>query len=203
MLYTRRIIIFFNFISLYRNIFFKVFFFEIFYSIKFFTLFPKIKFHNSSKRTDTIPCIYYFLHEISKFLKKKGVKSVVDIGSGYGRVVNFISHMNNIKASGVEYDEEAFNYSLKFNNKNTRFYYGDIFNFDLNKFNSKCFILVEPFKQVKDRTKLLNRIKKVYPKHKKYIITINNYEGNFPKFMKLIQCITASKSRDLKIFEIS
>ena len=82
---------FINFLKSYYNIFFKVLYYEIFYSIHFKELLPKIKLQNSSKRTDTVPCIYYFLHEISKFLKKKDIKSIVDIGSGYGRVVNFIS----------------------------------------------------------------------------------------------------------------
>ena len=193
---------FLNFISLYHNIFLKVLFFEIFYSIRFGTFIPKIKIYNNPKRTDTVPCIYYFLHEISKFLKKKGIRSIVDIGSGYGRVVNFISIINKIKTCGVEYDKEVFDYSLKIRKKNINLYCGDIFDFDLRKFNSKCFILVEPFKKVKDRTKLLNKIKRIYPKQKKYIIAVNNCKGSFPKFLKLIQSTIASKNRTLKIFEI-
>ena len=194
---------FFNFISSYRNFFFKVLFFEIYYSIRFGVLIPKIKIHNNPKRTDTVPCIYYFLHEISKFLMKKNIRSVVDIGSGYGRVVSFINSINNIKTYGVEYDKEAFNYSLSIKKKNMNLYCGDIFNFDLKKFNSKCFILVDPFKKVEDRTKLLNKIKRIYPKQKKYIIAVNNYKGSFPKYLKLIQSTIASKTRTLKIFEIS
>jgi len=81
---------FFNFIRSYHRIFLKVLFFEIFYSIRFREFLPRIKVQNNSNRTDTVPCVYYFLHEISKFLEKNSVKSVVDIGSGYGRVVNFI-----------------------------------------------------------------------------------------------------------------
>tara|TARA_A100001388_G_C28764514_1_gene499887 strand:- start:179 stop:586 length:408 start_codon:yes stop_codon:yes gene_type:complete len=134
---------------------------------------------------------------------KKNIRSVVDIGSGYGRVVNFINSINNIKTYGVEYDKEAFNYSLSIKKKNMNLYCGDIFNFDLKKFNSKCFILVDPFKKVEDRTKLLNKIKRIYPKQKKYIIAVNNYKGSFPKYLKLIQSTIASKTRTLKIFEIS
>ena len=85
---------FLNFFRSYRNIFFKVLYFEIFYSIYFKELLPKIKIQNSSTRTDTVPCVYYFLHEISKFIKKNDIKSIIDIGSGYGRVVNFISLKN-------------------------------------------------------------------------------------------------------------
>ena len=85
---------FFNFIKSYHKIFFKVLFFEIFYTIRFNEFLPKIKVQNNSLRTDTVPSIYFFLHEVSKFLRKKNIKSVVDVGSGYGRVVNFISSIN-------------------------------------------------------------------------------------------------------------
>ena len=62
---------FLNFIRSYRNIFFKVIFFEIFYSIRFGSIIPRMKIQNNNNRTDTIPCIYYFIYEISKFVKKE------------------------------------------------------------------------------------------------------------------------------------
>ena len=99
---------FFNFLKSYHKIFFKVVYYEIIYSIWFKEFLPKIKIQNSSKRTDTVPCIYYFLSEISKFIKKNKIKSIVDIGSGYGRVLNFISLKNNIKCYGIEYDYYVF-----------------------------------------------------------------------------------------------
>ena len=104
---------FFNFLRSYHKIFIKVLWFELFYSIYFKEVLPKIKIQNSSKRTDTVPCVYYFLDEISKFIKKKKIKSVVDIGSGYGRVVNFICSKNKIKCYGIEYDKEVFASALK------------------------------------------------------------------------------------------
>ena len=98
---------FFNFIKSYHKIFLKVLFFEIFYTLRFKEFLPKIKVQNNSIRTDTVPSIYYFLHVISKFIKKNNIKSVVDIGSGYGRVVNFISTLNGIRSIGVEYDKNV------------------------------------------------------------------------------------------------
>ena len=192
---------FFNFIKSYHKIFFKVLFFEIFYTIRFNEFLPKIKVQNNSSRTDTVPSIYFFLHEVSKFLRKKNIQSVVDVGSGYGRVVNFISSINKIKSYGIEFDTEVHKTSLKFKKDKVKLFCGDIFNYDLRLFNSKCFILVNPFKKVKDRNKLLNRIKKIFPKQKKYIIAINNYKGKFPKDFKLISFIAGSKTRTLKIFE--
>ncbi len=194
---------FFNFIRSYHRIFLKVLFFEIFYSIRFREFIPKIKVQNNSNRTDTVPCVYYFLHEISKFLKKNSIKSVVDIGSGYGRVVNFISSINRIKSYGIEYDKEVFKVANKFKKKNVNLYCGDIFNFNMKKFKSKCYILVDPFKIVKDRNKFLSKVKKTYPGEKKFIIAVNNYKGRFPSQFKLIYSIIASKTRTLKIFEIT
>ena len=194
---------FFNFIRSYHRIFLKVLFFEIFYSILFREFIPKIKVHNNSNRTDTVPCVYYFLHEISKFLRKNRIKSVVDIGSGYGRVVNFISSINRIKSYGIEYDKEVFKVANKFKKKNVNLYCGDVFNFDIKKFKSKCYILVDPFKKVNDRNKFLSKVKKIYPGEKKFIIAVNNYKSGFPNQFKLIYSIIGSKTRTLKIFEIS
>lgn len=194
---------FLNFVKSYRNIFLKVLFFEIYYSIRFGSLVPKMKIQNDSNRTDTVPCIYYFLYKISKFLKQKEIKSIVDIGSGYGRVVNFVSYKNNIKSYGIEYDKQVHEVALKIKNRKTSLYCSDVFNFNLRKFNSRCFILVDPFKKNEDRNKILNKIKKLYPNKKKYIIAVNNYKGGFPEYLKLIKSIIASKTRSLKIFEIS
>ena len=158
---------------------------------------------NNSNRTDTVPCVYYFLHEISKFLKKNSIKSVVDIGSGYGGVVNFISSVNRIKSCGIEYDKEVFKVANKFKKKNVNLYCRHIFNFNMKKFKSKCYILVDPFTIVKVRNKFLSKVKKTYPGEKTSIIPVNNYKGTFPSQFKLIYSIIASKTRTLKIFEIT
>ena len=193
---------FFNFISSYNKIIFKVIFFEIFYSIQFFELLPKIKVQNNYVRTDTVPCIYYFLHEISKFLKIKKIKSVVDIGSGYGRVVNFISQKNDINSYGIEYDKEVFKSSLKIKSENVDLYCGDAITFNLQKLNSNCFILNDPFKKIDERNKFLSKIKKLKPGKRKYIISINDNKKKFAKGFKLIHSIIGSKTRSLRIFEI-
>lgn len=192
---------FINFIKSYYKIFFKVFYYEIFYSIKFKEIIPQIKVQNNSRRTDTVPSVYYFLHEISKFIKKKNIKAVIDIGSGYGRVVNFISTINNIKCYGIEYDKEVFNSANKNKKNNVTLYCADVLNFNFKKIKSNSFILVDPFQKIKDRNKFLNKIRKTYPKEKKYIFAINNYKGKFPKNYKLIYSIIGSKTRTLKIFE--
>ena len=127
----KKINYFFNFIRSYRKIFIQVFFFEIFYSVKLNELIPLMKVHNHKSRTDTVPCVYFFLHKISKFIKQKNIKSIVDVGSGYGRVVNFVSTFNRIKSHGIEFDKEVHRSALILKNKRVNLYCGDIFNFDL------------------------------------------------------------------------
>ena len=197
----KKIKYFCNFIRSYHKIFLKVLFFEIYYSIRFKEFLPKMKVQNNSKRTDTVPCVYYFLHELSKFLRNKRVKSIADIGSGYGRVVNFFSSINKIKTYGVEFDNEVYKKAIELKNPNVRLYCADIFKFDIKKLKSNCFILVDPFKRKKDRNKLLLKIEKIYPKKKKYIVAVNDNRGKFPKKFKLIHTIIGSSTRSLKVFE--
>ena len=197
----KKIKYFFNFIYLYRRIFFQVILFEIFYSIKFHKIISNIKIQDNKFRTDIVPCIYFFLHKISNFINKHKIKSIVDVGSGFGRVVNFVSIKNNIVSYGIEYDKEVAEKSLKLKNKKVKLYCGDIFNFNLKKFQSNCFILVDPFKKIKDRNKFLNKVKKEVKKKPKYIITVNVSQYKFPKGLKLIYSIIGSEDRYLKIYK--
>ncbi len=199
----KKINYFFNFIRSYRKIFLKVFFFEIFYSLRFGEIIPLMKVHNHKSRTDTIPCIFFFLHEISKFIKKNKIKSVVDVGSGYGRVVNFLNSLNKVRSIGIEYDKNVHIEALKLKKKNVKLYCGDIFKFKLEKFRSNCFILIDPFKKIKERNKFLLKYSKIMPKKNKYLVTVNIFKGKIPKKFNLIYSIIASKNRCLKIYKIN
>ena len=192
---------FLNFFSSYHNIFLKVLWFELYYSIYFKELLPKIKIQNSSERTDTVPCVYYFLHEISKFIKTKNINSILDVGSGYGRVVNFINLKNNIKCYGIEYDKEVIKSALKFKKNKVNFYHGNVLTFNLKNLKRNCFILVDPFKKARDLRKFLDKIKKIFPGKKKYIILINVSKNKLSNEFKLIHSIIGSKTRTLNIFE--
>ncbi len=193
---------FFNFICSYRQILFKVIFYEIFYSIKMKELVPKMKLQNNQYRTDTIPCVYYFLQEISKFLKKNKINSVVDVGSGYGRIVNFLSKYNNITAHGIEYDLELHRSSLKTKGEKVKLYCGDIFKFDLENFNSICFILNDPFKKYESQKKFFEKFKKMYITKDKYFVAINFYKIKFPDDFNKVFSIEGSSKKSLNIYKI-
>ncbi len=192
---------FLNFIRSYKKIFFKVIFYEIFYSLKFREFIPNMKIQNNKIRTDTVPCVYFFLKEISNFIKKNKINSIVDIGSGFGRVVRFINKINKIKTFGIEYDVEVFKESLRFKKKNIKLYCGDIFKFDLKKFSSNCFILVGPFKRNQDYKKFFKKLEKIKTKKDKFVVTVNLNKNQIPYKWKLIHIIIGSKKRSLKIYK--
>ena len=192
---------FFNFINSYRNIFFKVFLFELFFSIKFKDFLNNIVIHNNEHRTDTVPCIYYFLSEISKFIKKEKIKTIIDIGSGLGRVLNVIHHQNKIKCYGIEFDKNTYERSLKLTNNKIKIYHGDVFKFNFNKTKFECFILVDPFKKDYYKKKFFDKILSLKQK-KKFLITVNFKQILLPKQFKIVYSLIAGRERSLKIYKI-
>ena len=131
----------------YRKILIRVIIFELYYSIKNLELIPKIKFQNSNFKTDTIPCVYYFLFKISQFIKKNKIKSAIDLGAGYGRVTNFVYDQNKIKVQGIELDRDVFKKSLILKKPNIKLHCANILKVNLSNFKSQCFILVDPLKK--------------------------------------------------------
>jgi len=191
-----------NFFIFYHKIFFSVVFYEIYYSLRFSDFLPKIKIQKKLLITNTVPCIYYFLHKISIFVKKRKIKSVIDIGSGYGRAVNFITTVNRIRSYGIELDKEVYLKSLRLKKKNVVLFNDDVFKFNFKKLKSTCYILNDPFGSPYLLNKFLLKIIKINNK-KKYFIVINSKNKIFPKEWNLIHSINASKTRSLKIFEIN
>ena len=114
-----------------------------------------------------------------------------------------MSFKNKIKCFGIEYDKEVFKYALKIKKQKVSLYCADVLTFNLRKLKSKCFILVDPFKKADDNKIFLSKIKKMYPREKKYIISINYSKGRFSNEFKLVHSIIGSKTRTLKIFEIN
>ena len=192
---------FLNFIKSYRNIFFNVFLFELFFSIKFKDFFNNIVIHNNEYRTDTVPCVYYFLFKISKFIKKEKIKSIIDIGSGLGRIINYIYHQNKIKCYGIEFDKNTYKKSLKLSNKKIKIYNGDALEFDFNKTKFECFILVDPFKKNYHKKRFLNKLLKLKQK-KIFVILINFKQILVPKQFKIVYSLIAGKERSLKIYKV-
>ena len=135
----RKLFLIFEVLLKYKRKIFKVVFFEIFYSIYLGRQFYKI--HNDTERSDSMPCPYYFIYKISKFLKKNFVSYAVDLGSGNGRIINFLSLKTSTKMHGFENDQEMFDYSIKNLNKKAKIEYKDIKNDEKYiSFQRKAFI---------------------------------------------------------------
>ena len=101
-------ILFFKLLNVYKKKRLKILIYEIFFSLKYFKTGNLIKFRNNSIMTDTIPCPYYFIHKISQFINKKKITSVIDLGSGYGRITNFLNDSTDATIHGYEIDKEVF-----------------------------------------------------------------------------------------------
>ena len=188
----------------YRKILIRVIIFELYYSIKNLELIPKIKFQNSNFKTDTIPCVYYFLFKISQFIKKNKIKSAIDLGAGYGRVTNFVYDQNKIKVQGIELDRDVFKKSLILKKPNIKLHCDNILKVNLSNFKSQCFILVDPLKKKRDKKKLVNKILKLKKNKKKiYIISVNMDKKFFSKKIKLLEKYIGSEEKSLRFFEVN
>ena len=192
----------------YKRKILKVTIFEIYYSILSSRLYYKIQIH--PERADSMPCPYYFIYKISKFIKKNSINSAADLGSGNGRVVNFLSSKTNAKMYGYEIDKDMFNYSIKNLNINAKIENQDINLLNYTDLDVDCYILNTPF--LKDEM-LKNLIKKISlskaNSEKKYYIIIINVDNILKKIkisdifenFKLIKFISAGPIRSFRIYE--
>ena len=204
----KKIFFLLNVLIKYKKKIFKVSFFEISYSIIMGRTYYKI--YNDALQADSLPCPYYFIYKISKFIKKTQIKDVIDLGSGNGRVVNFLSTKTNARIKGFEKDKEIYNYSIKNLNKNAKIELKDISFINYSNLNVDCYILNTPFWQ---ELVLKNLIDKIFSSNmsrtkKYYIIIINtdvilktiSLEKLFENF-KLIKFVNAGPVRSLRIYE--
>ena len=204
----KKIFFLFSVLSKYKKKIIKVTIFEIFYSLILGRFFYKI--YNDEEQADAMPCVYYFLYKISKFVKKKSINYIVDLGSGNGRAVNYLSLKTSSKVKGYEKNKEIFDYSLINLSKRAEIEHKDINLINFNELNADCFIVNTPF--WKD-TILKNLIDKIFSsnilKTKKYYIVIINTDiiiknislDNIFMNFNLIKYVNAGPERSLRIYE--
>ena len=192
----------------YKKKLIPIIFFEIFYTFKFGDNFYKI--HDNETQTDSLPCPYYFLNEISKFVNKNHISKVVDLGSGTGRVVNFLATFTQAKITGYEVDEEVMQYARKKKRKNAIFVKLSINSLNFSKLDSDCYIFNVPLRKEKDIKNLIKKIELGRKKHnKKYFLIVINIDSHLVKIklsdifnnFNMIKLIQAGKTKTLRIFE--
>tara|TARA_Y100000590_G_scaffold3633_1_gene4824 strand:+ start:2508 stop:3143 length:636 start_codon:yes stop_codon:yes gene_type:complete len=162
-------------IKSYRFSLTKIIFFELLYLIKGFKG-NRFTF-SKNEMADNIPCPYYFLHKIKNFFANKNIKSFIDLGSGYGRVIYFFNKYFKINYCGIEYFDKPFNYSKSLFEKDKNIHIKNENFKNLNFLNDEydCYFLNEPLKNKKDFELVMNNIIKKYSNTDKkyYIILIN------------------------------
>ena len=180
-----------------------IIFFEIYYFLKNYKGF-KISFSKNQSMADNIPCPYYFLYKINKFLKKRNFNSVIDLGCGSGRIINFINNKyKNKKITGIEYFNEQYNYAKEIFKKSKNISIKKL-NFVKINFSKKIYdvyFLSAPFKKKKDFLKFMNKLAKIN-KVKKRIIIIINYDKkliNKVKKLRFINSFYLSKEKGYSI----
>tara|TARA_B110000444_G_scaffold242111_1_gene259123 strand:+ start:137 stop:769 length:633 start_codon:yes stop_codon:yes gene_type:complete len=160
--------------------------------------FNKFKYLNSKFQSDSIPCSYYFLKKIKKFISKNNIDYFCDLGSGYGKILYFFGILNRYKIDGVELDKEIYLDSLNLKNDNIKIYNEDILKFDLANTRYDLFILNDPLKKKDDLDKLILKIKASYKQG--YVILINLDQDKLKcvfENLNIVELTIISKTRNI------
>ena len=201
--------IFFSIITTYKKDLFKIIFFELYFLIRHFSTNSKIIYSaisgnqkNNKVSTSTIPCPLYYALIIANFINKNKITSVLDLGSGYGRLTNFLSHHTNSKIYGYEFDKEIYKKSVEIKKKNVILKNKDILKINKEIYNIQCFIFIDPLKRAVDLKKVVKKIKKIKKQKEYFLILINIYGGKNKIFTKkqLVKKHISSKKKGIKIY---
>jgi len=197
-------ILFFKILNVYKKKLFKILVYEIYFLIKYFKTGNLIKFRNDNIMTETIPCPYYFIYKISQFINKEKITSVIDLGSGYGRITNFLSGTTKATILGYELDKEVFDISKKNKKNNINIENKNIINVNYKNLNVECFILNDPLRRKTDLEHLIKKIQisRMNSAKKYYLITINIEREKAYIFnnYKLLKLVFAGQSRFVNFF---
>jgi len=163
-------------IKAYKLMLVKILFYETYFILKRFKG-NSFDVRNDSKLTDNIPCPYFFLIKIGKFIKDNNLKFLVDLGCGGGRVIYFLNKRLNIKYMGIEYFEKTFlrckNLFLK--NNNVLITKNNFMELDFSKIDNDCYFINDPLKDVNDFNSLIANLIKINHNLNKlvYFILVN------------------------------
>ena len=196
---------------LFRKKLFKIIFYEIFYRY----VYPKS--NHFIKPPDNFPAPYYFIYKISKFINKKKITGIVDLGCGSGRMTNFLSDTSEAKIFGYEIDNEIYEIATQNKNHDVTIVNKSIMDIDFKSLEVNCFIFCGPLYKKEHRSdfeKLINTIHECKNKSSKkyYIIGINLDEDERHKAedrnyifstKNLLKSVTAGPNKKLKFFEFN
>jgi hypothetical protein len=170
---------------------------EAIYYQRYNNAFNKFKYLNSNYFSDSIPCSYFFLKKIKKFIIKNNIKFSCDLGSGYGKILYYLGVLNDFKIDGVEFEKEIYIESVKLKNDNIQIFNENILNFNTNN-KYQLLIINDPLKKNEDLNRLIQNIKKNYSKIFLIFINLNQKKLNYViKDLKINESLIISKSRNI------
>jgi len=171
---------------------------EAVFHLKFNNNFNKFKYLNSDFLSDSIPCSYFFLKKIKKFIIEKRIKSSCDLGSGYGKIIYYLGALNNLKIDGVELEKEIYLESVSLENNNIKIFNEDILEYVSSSLEYNLFIINDPLKKTEDLQKLISRIKKNYKKTYLIFINLNSKKLSLVfENLKILDSLIISKTRNI------
>ena len=143
----------------YKRFLIQVLFFEVYYLLIGYKQ-SSIKILNNDKFTDYIPCPYFFLYKIKKFLLTTDIKSLIDLGCGAGSSLYYFNKQLKINYYGVEYQISIYDGCKKLFQKydNIKIFNDDFMSFKFIDFNNDCFFINDPLKKIDDFNKLILNI---------------------------------------------
>jgi hypothetical protein len=170
---------------------------ETIFHFRYNSVFNKFKYLDSDFLSDSIPCSYFFLKKIKKFIIKNNIKFSCDLGSGYGKILYYLGVLNDFKIDGVEFEKEIYLESVKLKNDNIQIFNKNILNFNTsNKY--QLLIINDPLKKNEDLNRLIQNIKKNYSKIFLIFIDLNQKKLNYViKDLKINESLIISKSRNI------
>ena len=172
--------------------------------LKYDKSFNKFKYLDSEFLSDSIPCSHFFLIKIKKFIDKRNISHLCDLGSGYGKILYFFGNLNNYKIDGVELEKKIYEHSKKLDNYNIKIFNEDILKFDLTNVQYDFFIINDPLKQNKDFLELIHKIKKKYKKIFIVFININQEKMQYVNDnLKTVDSLIISQNTNLLFCEIN
>ena len=177
----------FKLIKIYKFYFLKVFLYEIFHILAGFKG-NTYRIINDDRMTDNIPCPYFFLSKIVKFIKEKEIKTFVDLGCGSGRSIFFLNKKYKINYFGIEYFDENYTKCQKLfgTYKNVIIINNDFMKYDFLKLNADCYFLNDPLKSFYEFNEVIQKIiKKTHELNKEiFFILVNLNEEKLGLFNK-------------------
>ena len=178
---------------------------EFIFYFKYNGAFNKFKYLNSNFLSDSIPCSFFFLIKIKKFIIKNNIKFICDLGSGYGKILYYLGILNNFKIDGVELEKEIFLESKKrlVNNK-IKIFNENILEFNLKNVEYDLFIINDPLKKTEDLNKLILSIKSLYKQSYFVFINLNPEKLNLVhNNLMILDSLVITKNRSILFCSIT